>query len=199
MDDPFVESNGSGPESGDPTRQSAAMHGQSESDCWAKQRREAQAIAADSHQKITSTHIRARRLHLLSTLLGVVATVLAAIAALTASPEDISPWVTAGCAFTAALITGITTIFNPVQMAHRSLMQYVRWTRLCDDAHRFDRWLDTPRHKPFEKVEHALGVLQQQRDRILEEEATGSERGVSAVVSELARQTPGDDGGRATG
>jgi hypothetical protein len=139
-------------------------------DRWAKQRREARAIAKESDKNIELTHRRGRRLNWLSTLLGAVTTVLAAIAALTVLPEDISRWVTAGYACAATVITAVTTTFNPKQSAHRSLMECNRWTDLRVEAHRFDRWLDTLDHKPFEEVkdevEDALGVLQQHRARI---------------------------------
>ena len=165
-------------ESGDSARRSNPCASDRVPDEWAKQREKAHAIADESRHEIASAQGRCRRLISLSTLLGVLATVFAAIAALTVLPDDIGRWVTAGCAFASAVTTGVTTTINPAQRAHRALMKYVGWTRLFDEAQRFDRWLDTPEDKASGIVERKLKALEQHRGRIVEEEETGSDRGV---------------------
>ena len=89
----------------------------------------------------------------LNTGLLLAGIVFAAAAGFTVLPESISRVVGAILAFSAAVVTGVNTAFNPARQARRNFLLANQWARWMDDAEfllrRQSLWLRTKRSASF--------------------------------------------------
>lgn len=104
----------------------------------------------------------------LATQLGIAATILAAVATLTALPDNLSNWVTAITAFTAALVSGIGTTINPQERAKAHQGRAVEWRELHNKARRLSRQREMEGSQTGDewRIERDLERLEFQRDNL---------------------------------
>ena len=134
----------------------------------------ASAIACHAAQRVRSEETQRKRFDALTTLLGVLATCMAAAAAITVVTDDISPSLTAACAFGSALASSLTARLHPAQLARQLRAESIRWVGVFDEAKHLERLLRSDSEGlSFEQVERELHTLENHRNDALRSAVAG--------------------------